>query len=40
MRNLCGREVDEAGEVLPLRSREVLLLLEPPLQLVNLWSVN
>lgn len=33
---LRRRQVDEAREVLPLRGRQVLLLFEPSLQLVNL----
>ena len=33
---LGGGEVDEAGQVLPLWGGQILLLLEPPLQLVNL----
>jgi hypothetical protein len=35
---LCRREVDETGEVLPLGGGQVLLLLEPSLQLVHLHS--
>ena len=30
--------MDEAGQVLPLGGGEILLLLEPPLQLVHLHS--
>ena len=33
---LCRSEVDEWGEVFPLRGGQVLLLLEPSLQLIHL----
>lgn len=34
--DLCGGELQGAGEVLPLRGRQVTLLLEAPLQLEHL----
>jgi len=37
---LRRREVDETGEVLPLGGGQVLLLLEPSLQLVHLHSTT
>lgn len=37
---LCGGEVDEAGEVFSLGRTQVLLLLKPPLQFVNLKQIR
>lgn len=34
--HLCWREMNQTGQVFPLGSREVLLLLEPALQFVDL----
>ena len=36
--HLCGGEVDEARQLLDLGGAQVLLLLEPPLQLVHLGT--
>ena len=37
--DLSWSQVNEAGKMFPLWSRQILLLFEPPLQLVNLQSV-
>lgn len=38
--HLGGCQMDQGGQMLPFRGRQILLLLEPPLQLVDLKCKN